>query len=260
MMKAVLQYVPGNSFFHKLHPITKAIWAVLTGILCFVCQNVWFLAVISVINIVVFITSGIIREGKPVLKLFGVVSALLLFFTVFFNREGTLLISYGIIKITDEGVRQGLVMVLRMLGALLPISIMIMLTPANDLAAAFVRYFHVPYKYAFAVTATLRFIPTLTGEMQQIMQAQAARGCDLDKGGPVKRFGRVIPLTVPLLSSSVKKTEQMAISLEVRGFGAGERSSYRKTRFSARDISVLTAVAAGYVVGLLIAFSKTGVM
>ena len=254
-MKAVLQYVPGKSFFHKLHPITKVLWAVLTGVLCFICQSIWFLGAISLINLVVFLTSGIIREGKPVLKLFAVISILLLFFTLFFNREGTALVSYGIIIITDEGIRQGLLMVFRMLGALLPISIMIILTPANDLAAAFVRYLHVPYKYAFAVTATLRFIPTLTGEMQHIMQAQAARGCDLDKGGPIKRFGRVIPLTVPLLSSSVKKTEQMAISLEVRGFGAGKRSSYRKTRFGARDIILLTAVAAGYVIGLLVTFS-----
>ena len=254
-MKAVLQYVPGNSFFHTLHPITKVIWAVLTGVLCFICQNVLFLAAISIINVIIFLTGGIVREGRPVLKLFGVISALLLFFTVFFNREGALLFSYGIIRITDAGVLQGLVMVFRMLGALLPISIMIMLTPANDLAAAFVRYFHVPYKYAFAVTATLRFIPTLTGEMQQIMQAQAARGCELDKGGPIKRFGRVIPLTVPLLSSSVKKTEQMAISLEVRGFGAGRRSSYRKTHFGARDIVLFTALAALYIVGLLVTFS-----
>lgn len=254
-MKAALQYVPGKSLFHKLHPITKVIWAVLTGVLCFICQNIWFLAAVSLTNIIIFLTSGIISEGKPVLKLFGVISALLLFFTVFFNRDGTAVVSYGIIVITDAGVLQGLLMVFRMLGALLPISIMIILTPANDLAASFVRYLRVPYKYAFAVTATLRFIPTLTGEMRQIMQAQAARGCDLDKGGPIKRFGRVIPLTVPLLSSSVKKTEQMAISLEVRGFGAGRRSSYRKTLFGVRDVVVLAAVAAGYVVGLWITVS-----
>ena len=251
-MKAVLQYVPGESFFHKLHPITKIIWAVLIGVLCFVFQNVWLLGSIAVINLLIFLTSGIAREGKPILKMFGVICALLLFFTVFFNREGTVLVSYGIIIITENGVLQGLLMTFRTIGALLPIGIMIMLTPANDLAAAVVRYFRVPYKYAFAVTATLRFIPMLTGEMHQIIQAQTARGCDIDKGGPVKRFARVVPLTVPLLSSSVKKTEQMAISLEVRGFGAGKRSSYRKTRFGIRDIAVLALSLVAYGAGILI--------
>ena len=251
-MKAVLGYVPGESFFHKLHPITKIIWAVLTGVLCFICQNVWFLAAVSAVNISIFLICKITREGRPVLKMFFVISALLLFFTVFFNREGAILFEYGIIVITKTGISQGLVMTFRMLGALLPISIMIMLTPANDLASAVVRYFRVPYKYAFAVTATLRFIPTLTGEMDQIIQAQTARGCDLDKGGPIKRFRRMVPLTVPLLSSSVKKTEQMAISLEVRGFGAGERSSYRKTRFGIRDMFVLGMLLLGYIVGIFI--------
>ena len=251
-MKAVLQYVPGKSYFHKLHPITKVIWAVMIGVLCFICQNVWFLGAIAAINLLIFLTSGIAREGKPILKMFGLISFLLLFFTIFFNRDGTILINYGIITITENGVLQGLVMTFRMLGALLPISIMIILTPANDLAAAVVKHFRVPYKYAFAVTATLRFIPMLTGEMNQIIQAQTARGCDLDRGGPVKRFGRMIPLTIPLLSSAVKKTEQMAISLEVRGFGAGERTSYRKAKFSARDIIVLGASAIAYAIGIYI--------
>ena len=253
-MKAIMQYVPGKSLFHRLHPITKIVWAVLVGILCFAFQNIWLLAAIALINLLVFITSGIVREGKPILKMFAVICGLLLFFTVFFNRDGEVLLKYGIIVITDNGVAQGLTMSLRTVGALLPIGILIMLTPANDLASAVVRHFHVPYKYAFAVTATLRFIPMLTGEMGQIIQAQTARGCDLDKGGPIKRFRRMIPLTIPLLSSSVKKTEQMAISLEVRGFGAGKRSSYRKPHFGIRDIAVLVATAAGYAAGILLRF------
>lgn len=254
-MNAVLQYVPGESFFHRLHPVTKIIWAALTGILCFICQDVWFLAAITTINIFVFLTSGILRDGKPILKLFGIVSVLLLFFTVFFNREGSEILSFGMVVITDLGILQGLVMTFRMMGALLPIGIMIMLTPANDLASAFVRYFHVPYKYAFAVTATLRFIPMLMSEMDKIVQAQTARGCDLDRGGPIKKFRRMIPLAVPLLSSSVKKTEQMAISLEVRGFGAGVRSSYHKMQFTVRDVVVFGSVMIGYVIGILIIFN-----
>ena len=259
-MKAVLQYVPGRSFFHKLHPITKIIWAIMIGVLCFICQNVWFLGTIAAINLLIFLTSGIVREGKPVLKVFGLICFLLLFFTVFFNREGTVLVEYGIIIITENGIHQGLTMAFRTIGALLPIGIMIMLTPANDLAAAVVRHFRAPYKYAFAVTATLRFIPMLTGEMSQIIQAQTARGCDLDRGGPFKRFRRMIPLMIPLLSSSVKKTEQMAISLEVRGFGAGRRSSYRKTSFGLKDIIVLFVSLAGYAIGIYINTMQRGMI
>lgn len=251
-MKAVLQYVPGESFFHRLHPISKIIWAVLAGVLCFICQDIWFLTAVTAINIAIFITSGIAKEGLPVIKMFALIGFLLLFFTIFFNREGLVLFSYKFITITKQGVILGFVMTFRMMGALLPVSMMLMFTPANDLTAAVVKHFHLPYKYAFAVTATLRFIPTLMGEMEQIIQAQTARGCSLDRGGPIKRFRHMIPLTVPLLASSVKKTEQMAISLEVRGFGAGERSSYRMTRFGARDAVVFGALLAGYALGILI--------
>lgn len=170
-MKATLQYVQGTSFFHQLNPLTKLIWALLAGVLCFVCQNLYFLLAINVINIAIILNSKIGRAGKGVYKLFAVISVLLLFFTVFFNREGHMLVDHalGFITITDEGVRQGAVMVLRTLGAMLPLSMMIMLTPASALAAELVEKLHVPYKYAFAATAVLRFIPTLSREMEQIM-------------------------------------------------------------------------------------------
>jgi energy-coupling factor transport system permease protein len=251
-MKAVLQFVPGNSFFHKLHPITKILWAILFGILCFICQNVWFLASIAAINLIIFLSSGIARESKPIIKVFGLICTLLLFFSVFFNRDGIILFEYGFIIIKKIGILQGLVITFRTIGALMTICIMIMLTPANDLAAAVVKHFRVPYKYAFAVTATLRFIPMLTGEMSQIIQAQISRGCDLDRGGPIKRFSKMVPLTIPLLSSSVKKTEQMAMSLEVRGFGSGQRSSYRNISFGVRDLIILIMTLTGYAVGILI--------
>lgn len=106
-MKATLQYVQGTSFFHQLNPLTKLIWALLAGVLCFVCQNLYFLLAINVINIAIILNSKIGRAGKGVYKLFAVISVLLLFFTVFFNREGHMLVDHalGFITITDEGVR-----------------------------------------------------------------------------------------------------------------------------------------------------------
>ena len=76
-----------------------------------------------------------------------------------------------------------------------------------------------PYKYAFAADGCpARFIPTLSREMEQIVLAQAARGCDLDLGSVIKRFSRMVSLCIPLLVSALRRTENMAVSLEVRGF------------------------------------------
>lgn len=251
-MKATLQYVQGTSFFHQLNPLTKLIWALLAGILCFVCQNLYFLLAINVINIAIILNSKIGRAGKGVYKLFAVISVLLLFFTVFFNREGHMLVDHalGFITITDEGVRQGAVMVLRTLGAMLPLSMMIMLTPASALAAELVEKLHVPYKYAFAATAVLRFIPTLSREMEQIMLAQAARGCDLDTGSVIKRFSRMVPLCIPLLVSALRRTENMAVSLEVRGFGLPGRTNYKSKKATYRDGLVYGCILFGYMAAI----------
>lgn len=63
-MKATLQYVQGTSFFHQLNPLTKLIWALLAGVLCFVCQNLYFLLAINVINIAIILNSKIGGRAK----------------------------------------------------------------------------------------------------------------------------------------------------------------------------------------------------
>lgn len=247
-MKATLQYVQGDSFFHRLNPLTKMFWALLSCGVCFMCQNIYFLLAVNAVNIAIILCSKIGRAGKGVYKLFAVISVLLLFFTVFFNRSGNMVIdrALGFVTVTDEGIKQGAVMVLRTLGAMLPLSMMIMLTPASALAAELVERLHVPYKYAFAATAVLRFIPTLSKEMEQIMLAQAVRGCDLDTGSVIKKFSRMVPLCVPLLVSALRRTENMAVSLEVRGFGLPNRTNFKSKKLTYRDGTVYICIALVY--------------
>ena len=88
------------------------------------------------------------------------------------------------------------------------------------------------------VTA-LRFIPTFIEEMDQILQAQRSRGYETDTRNPFKKLFIIIPLAVPLLILSVKKAEKMAISMEVRGFGAGPRSQYNRVDMKYMDYVII---------------------
>ena len=60
--------------------------------------------------------------------------------------------------------------------------------------------------------------------MAAIMEAQTARGVEFDCG-LVKRVRLMVPLCVPLLVSSVRKTNSSAIAAEVRGFYLRGRDS-----------------------------------
>ncbi len=62
-------------------------------------------------------------------------------------------------------------------------------------------------------------------DMKGIMEAQTARGVEFDAGGIVRKVRLMVPLCVPLLVSSVRKTNSAAIAAEVRGFNLRTASS-----------------------------------
>ena len=67
-------------------------------------------------------------------------------------------------------------------------------------------------------------LPVFMNDMAGIMEAQTARGVEFD-GGLVKKVRLMVPLCVPLLVSSVRKTNSAAIAAEVRGFNLRTRTS-----------------------------------
>ena len=93
-------------------------------------------------------------------------------------------------------------------------------------------------------------------DMAGIMEAQTARGVEFDAGGIVKKVRLMVPLCVPLLVSSVRKTNSAAIAAEVRGFNLRTPASgYKEYPFAALDVTALAAgaalVAAAVALGLL---------
>ena len=111
--------------------------------------------------------------------------------------------------------------------------------------SALAVHWHLPYQYAFTITTALHFIPVFFNDMQVISEAQLARGVSFDTRNPFKKFALMAPLSVPLLISSVKKTEQAAIAVELRGFNLRTRTSaYKVTHMKGADWAVLTAGAA----------------
>ena len=77
------------------------------------------------------------------------------------------------------------------------------------------------------------------------MEAQTARGVQFDTGGVVKKARLMVPLCVPLLVSSVRKTNSAAIAAEVRGFNLRTSASgYKDYPLTSRDAARFAGVRA----------------
>ena len=175
-------------------------------------------------------------------------SLIMLFLQTVFIRTGGPIFAW----ITTDGLITGTKAALRLLGVALPLILMLTITQLGDLANACVEVLHVPYRYAFTFTTALRFVPVFSQEMNAIMEAQTARGVEYDTKNPLKKIQLMLPLCVPLLVSSVGKTDATALAAEQRGFYLRTRaSSYKRYPIKGLDIAVLIASVALIVLGLL---------
>jgi energy-coupling factor transport system permease protein len=108
---------------------------------------------------------------------------------------------------------------------------------------------HVPYKFAYGLDLTFRFVPSLAADMQVTMDAQRIRGYEWDRapGGPIGRMRRLGPLLVPVTINAIIGAEDTIDAMDLRAFGTGRRTWLRQLAFSRVDWVVL----AGFV-GLLV--------
>ena len=239
-MKGLMNYFPGDTFLHRMDPRSKILFSLMICVACFVTKNVYFLLGIFVLDLLIGVFGGIFTQTLKLLKGLLKIAVFLFILQALVVRAGEPAFYIGRLAITKEGLMTALAGVLRLIDITLPLALMISLTRMSDLSNALVSRWHVPYKYAFAITSTIRFIPVFTSDLQMIMEAQTARGVEFDTKNFFKKAGLIVPLCVPLLISSVKKIETAAMAVELRGFNLRTKESSSKvSRFHLMDYFLL---------------------
>ena len=150
-----------------------------------------------------------------------------------------------------HGVSRALFMATRIILLIFISSALTYTTTPNDLTDAIERLLS-PLKFvglknavhtlAMMMTIALRFIPTLIEEAEKIMNAQKARGADLENGKLTERVKALIPILIPLLISSVRRAYELAEAMECRCYNGGEgRTRMKQMHMAGRDFIVLGA-------------------
>jgi len=109
----------------------------------------------------------------------------------------------------------------------------------------------VPYEFNFAFITAIRFVPVLADEAQTIMDAQRSRGLELDTGNFLKRIRNYIPILLPLIINSIRRSLELAEAMESRAFGATEdRTNLYELRLTGTDKLVLIVITAFFATAL----------
>lgn len=130
---------------------------------------------------------------------------------------------------------------LRMLVMTLAFLCMLATTRIQSIAKALVDRFHLPVEYAFMLTAALRFVPNFLEDSSITLDAQSCRGYS-NRGNALKRLLSYVVVIRPLVMRAVAKSETLALSMELRGFGANTYKNMPKEPFTIVDFVVLVIV------------------
>lgn len=81
-------------------------------------------------------------------------------------------------------------------------------------------------KFAYAMDLTMRFIPTFSRDFQLTMDAQRARGYELEKikGGLIEQVRKMGPIFVPVTIHAIIGSEDIIDAMDLRAFGVGTRT------------------------------------
>jgi energy-coupling factor transport system permease protein len=127
-------------------------------------------------------------------------------------------------------------MTLRFIVLIASFSVFFLTTSPDHLGLA-LQQSHIPYEFCFAFTTAVRFVPVLADEAQTIMDAQKARGLELESGNIIKRIRNYIPILIPLIVNAIRRSLELAEAMESRAWGASDkRTNLYKLNLKRADI------------------------
>ena len=94
-----------------------------------------------------------------------------------------------------------------------------------------------PDKIAYAMDLTMRFIPTFGRDFQLTLDAQRARGYEIEKlrGGLIAQVRKLAPLIVPVTIHAIAGSEDIIDAMDLRAFGIGPRTWLQQLHYRPRD-------------------------
>lgn len=249
------QYYAVDSPIHRLDPRIKIVLAILYIVIVFLCANVLSMALLLISALAIVLLSRIpikivLKSIKPIIFIIAFTAIINLFWT---TGDGDPLVDFAFITIYTEGIVNAAFLIVRIMVLIVGSSILltytttpIALTDGIERLLSPLKKIGLPvHDFAMIMTIALRFIPTLMEEADKIMSAQKARGADFSNGNLIQKAKALIPILIPLFSSSIRHALDLATAMECRCYKGGEgRTRMKILKCRASDILSLVLMIA----------------
>lgn len=227
----MLEYFPGKTLIHRLDVRPKVVaFCILTIFLFFFkdpLYNLLFAGLATLLMRYIRIPSQrIMKLLKPILPIM-VFIVILSAFTYpagsFQSEWANKVLFYGWfdnkLPFVMGGMMFGVTLMLRIYSMVLITSVLTFTTPLDQFIQL-MRKLRFPQPLTFVIVTSIRFIPTMQKKVDQVFAAQRARGARFSQTNIFSQVFNYLPVMIPLIVDSLRMSEQLAISMLNRGYGA----------------------------------------
>lgn len=253
MASHLIGYQSGRGFLYQLSGASKLIFFVLVSIACMTTYDTRLIAAIGIASLALFKIAGIRwQQVSFVVKFIGFFALLNVVMVYLFapnygetiyGTKTILLQGYWRFYLTSQELFYLFNLALKYF-CTVPLAVLFLMTTQPSQFASSLNQIGVPYKVAYAVSLTLRYIPDVQEEFYMIRMSQEARGLELSqKEKLMKRIKGNLQIVIPLIFSSLERIDTVSTAMELRRFGKNKkRTWYTYQKFITADL--LTIVIA----------------
>ncbi|MEU4892575.1 energy-coupling factor transporter transmembrane component T [Streptomyces sp. NPDC044780] len=252
-MSGTMLYRPGDTFLHRADPRAKivTVLAVLVTALTTTRLDVLAVLLLAVVAALYLLGGMSVRAyGRGVAVVVPLIAVLVLLQGLL--QAGPALLTVAGLTLSEPGVLLALGIGLRLLAMGICFYGFSVSTSPADISLALNKV-GVPYKFAYLTSFAFRFLPLLQDEARTLLTAMAVRGSgEAASRSPVRRCRAIVRMLFPMLVGSLKRSGEIALSMELRGYGLpGRRTFVRTLRLRGADMALMGGAFA--VAALLIA-------
>ena len=241
------------TWLHQANPAWKGLLMFLVMLVLFFCRDLTFIVVMACLyGGFLFIFSGFACRKLLLFCLPFALTFLSSSLTLaLFGKGEHVLWQWGIVKISEESVRSGLIIGMKSLTIGMISLVLLLTTRPVLLFYALMQQFRFPAKYAYSFLAAVRLVPIVIEEWQTRTHALKVRGITFSKG--VKGvYERLKLYSVPLFAQSIRRAQRMAVAMEAKQFRMNQpRTYYYETSYSKIDVYLTAFVCGSLLIALL---------
>ena len=222
------RYHQGDSFLHRLDPRSKLVFLIVYIVCVFLADTILQCALV-----LFALTALIIISKVPLSFMFKGFRTIIIVL---------LLVDVLNILLLDDGLRISILLSLRMLEVVLASNLLTLTTRPFEIAdglekgLGWLKIFKIPiHDFATMVAIAFRFVPLLTQEARDLMDAQSMRGADYSQGNLIKRAKALGPLAVTVFASAFRRADELSLAMDSRLYGLTESNVNQKLKYTHED-------------------------